>query len=490
MQNNSLNTDLFKLGSYINGEWITKTGDTFDITNPADGSLVCTLHNATAKDAESAVAAAHAAMPAWRSKTAKQRARIMRRWFELCMEHKDELASILTAEQGKPLAEAKGEIVYGSSYLEWYGEEAKRVYGDTIPGASSDSRIIVVKEPVGVVAAITPWNFPNAMLARKVAPAVAAGCAFIVKAAGETPLSALALAELGTRAGLPPGIFNVIATNRSREVGAVLTGDKRIAKFTFTGSTEVGKILLAQCATTVKKTSMELGGNAPFIVFKDADIDEAVKGAMASKYRNAGQTCVCTNRILAQKEIYAEFAEKLTAAVAALSIGVGTNPNVDIGPLINAKASTSVAEMVDSAIADGATATIGGTKSALGPCFYPPTVLTNVTSQMRLSSEEIFGPVAPIIEFETEQEAIEIANNTPVGLAAYLYSRDIGLIWRVSEALEFGMVGINEGSISNEMAPFGGVKESGMGREGSKYGLDDYLEIKYLCMGGLRDKNN
>ncbi len=485
MTNNPLKTDLFKLGSYINGEWLTGGDDTFNVTNPADGSLVCTLQNATAQDAEAAVASSYAAMPAWRAKTAKARAQIMRRWYELCIQHQDELAAILTAEQGKPLAEAKGEIAYGSSYIEWYGEEAKRVYGDTIPGASSDSRIVIVKQPIGVVSAITPWNFPNAMLARKVAPAVAAGCAFIVKAAGETPLSALALSELGTRAGLPPGIFNVIATNRSREVGAVLTSDKRIAKFTFTGSTEVGKILLAQCATTVKKTSMELGGNAPFIVFKDADLDEAVKGAMASKYRNAGQTCVCTNRILAQKEIYHEFAQKLSDAVSKLSVGPGTQDGVQMGPLINAKAAESVSQMVESAIAQGATALVGGKQSDMGPCFYPPTVLTNVSSDMQVSTDEIFGPVAPIIEFETEQEAIEISNATDVGLAAYLYSRDIGRIWRVAEALDFGMVGINEGAISNEMAPFGGVKESGMGREGSKYGLDDYLEIKYLCLGGL-----
>lgn len=485
MTNNPLKTDLFKLGSYINGEWLTGGDDTFNVTNPADGSLVCTLQNATAQDAEAAVASSYAAMPAWRAKTAKARAQIMRRWYELCIQHQDELAAILTAEQGKPLAEAKGEIAYGSSYIEWYGEEAKRVYGDTIPGASSDSRIVIVKQPIGVVSAITPWNFPNAMLARKVAPAVAAGCAFIVKAAGETPLSALALSELGTRAGLPPGIFNVIATNRSREVGAVLTSDKRIAKFTFTGSTEVGKILLAQCATTVKKTSMELGGNAPFIVFRDADLDEAVKGAMASKYRNAGQTCVCTNRILAQKEIYHEFAQKLSDAVSKLSVGPGTQDGVQMGPLINAKAAESVSQMVESAIAQGATALVGGKQSDMGPCFYPPTVLTNVSSDMQVSTDEIFGPVAPIIEFETEQEAIEISNATDVGLAAYLYSRDIGRIWRVAEALDFGMVGINEGAISNEMAPFGGVKESGMGREGSKYGLDDYLEIKYLCLGGL-----
>ena len=492
MSYDHLNQDLIKTGSYINGQYLAPSNDTFDVTNPANGEVICQLHNATAEDATAAVAAAAAAMPEWSAKTAKQRAEIMRRWFELCTEHRDELAAILTAEQGKPLAEAAGEIAYGSSYLEWYGEQAKRVYGDTVPGASSKSRIILIKQPVGVVAAITPWNFPNAMLARKVAAAVAAGCSFVVKAAGATPLSALALAELGAQAGIPPGIFNVLASNRSQEVGEVLTTDPRIAKFTFTGSTEVGKKLLAQCATTVKKTSMELGGNAPFVVFDDADIDAAVKGAMATKYRNAGQTCICTNRILVQRSVYAEFSDKLTAAVAQLSIGEGTQPGVNIGPLINVEARDKVSELVKAAVKAGAKISIGGTPvlessaiSELGDNYYPPTVLTDVTADMDVCRTEIFGPVAPIMPFDTEAQAIALANDTDVGLSAYFYSRDIGRIWRVAEALAVGMVGINDPNISNEMAPFGGVKESGMGREGSKYGLDDYLEIKYLCMGGL-----
>ena len=479
-----INNELFENGSYINGQWLTGS-ETYSVHNPATGEAICELHNASADDATAAIDAATAALPEWRAKSAKQRAAILRNWFNLVMEHQDDLAALLTAEQGKPLAEAAGEIAYGANYMEWFAEEAKRNYGDTIPALSSNTRIVVVKQPVGVVAAITPWNFPNAMITRKAAPALAAGCTFVVKAAGETPLSALALAKLGEQAGLPNGVFNVIVGNKPRPIGAVLTGDPRVAKFSFTGSTEVGKILLAQCAATVKKVSMELGGNAPFIVFDDADIDAAVAGAIVSKYRNAGQTCVCTNRIFVQAGIAEEFSTKLVAAAQALSVGHGDQQGVNVGPIINQAAVKSIQKLVDDAVAEGATILAGGGKSAAGAAFFEPTVLANVTQKMAIAHEEIFGPVAPIITFDNEQEVIEMANDSSVGLASYLYTRDIGRVWRVSEALEYGMVGINEGIISNEAAPFGGVKESGMGREGSKYGMDDYQEIKYLCMGGI-----
>ncbi len=481
----SLNSKLIKNSSYINGQWHSGNGESFAVTNPVDGETICTLKGADKSDATLAVDAAVAAMPEWRAKTAKQRSAILRRWFELIMQNQDDLAAILTAEQGKPLSEAKGEIAYGANYIEWFAEEGKRIYGDTIAGATTSSRVVVIKQGVGVVSAITPWNFPNAMITRKAAPALAAGCAFIVKAAQETPLSALALAELAQQAGIPAGIFNVIVSNSSRPIGEVLTGDPRIAKFSFTGSTEVGKILLAQCATTVKKTSMELGGNAPFIVFNDANIDDAVQGALVSKFRNAGQTCICTNRVFIQSGIYQEFAEKLASEVTKLSIGDGSQANVDVGPLINDEAIESVSGLVNDAISQGAKVLVGGHVDDLGSRFFQPTVLINVTPDMSVATEEIFGPVAPLIEFDTEEQAIKLANDTEVGLASYIYTRDIGRIWRVAEALEYGMVGINEGIISNEMAPFGGVKQSGMGREGSKYGLEDYLEIKYLCMGGL-----
>ncbi len=481
----SLNSDLIKHNSYINGQWHSGNGVSFEVTNPANGDTLSTLTGSDKNDASQAVDAAVAAMPEWRAKTAKQRSAILRRWFELIMENQDDLAAILTAEQGKPLAEAKGEIAYGANYIEWFAEEGKRIYGDTIPGAAPSSRVVVIKQGVGVVSAITPWNFPNAMITRKAAPALAAGCTFIVKAAQETPLSALALAELGEQAGIPAGVFNVIVSNSSRPIGEVLTGDPRIAKFSFTGSTEVGKILLAQCAGTVKKTSMELGGNAPFIVFDDANIDDAVQGALVSKFRNAGQTCVCTNRVFVQNGVYKEFSEKLAAAVAKFSMGDGSHAGVDIGPLINDDAIESVSALVNDAISQGAKVLVGGHVDDLGTRFFQPTVLTNVNADMSVATEEIFGPVAPLIKFDTEEQAINLANDTEVGLASYIYTRDIGRIWRVSEALEYGMVGINEGIISNEMAPFGGVKQSGMGREGSKYGLEDYLEIKYLCMGGL-----
>ena len=482
---NSLNAELIKHSSFINGKWLTQESDPINVLNPATGAVVCQVASCNESDARSAVDAATAALPAWRAKPAKERSAILRRWFELIMHHQKDLGAILSAEQGKPLAEAEGEVAYGASYIEWFAEEGKRIYGDTIPAANSNSRIVVIKQGVGVVSAITPWNFPNAMIARKAAPALAAGCTFIVKAATETPLSALALAELATQAGIPAGVFNVLVSNSSSVVGKVLTQDPRVAKFSFTGSTEVGKILLAQCATTVKKTSMELGGNAPFIVFDDADLDEAVKGIMSSKYRNAGQTCVCTNRVYVQSGVQDALAKKLVDAVSQLKIGAGDEEAVDIGPMINMDAVESVSDLVQDAIDNGAKLLIGGGRHERGELFFQPTVLSYVAGSMRVAKEEIFGPIAPLISFESEDEVLAMANDTDVGLAAYMYTRDIGRVWRVSEALEYGMVGINEGIISNEMAPFGGVKQSGMGREGSKYGMDDYLEIKYLCMGGL-----
>jgi len=483
----NFDTPLLKGGSYINGSWFNDSTDTFVVSNPANGEEIATLANASAEHAALAVDAASQALPEWRGKSAKQRSRLLRRWFDLVMENKQELAEILTAEQGKPLAESLGEVIYGANYIEWFAEEAKRVYGDTIPAPGADKRLVVIKQAVGIVSAITPWNFPSSMITRKAAPAMAAGCTFIVKAAAETPLSAIALAELAHQAGIPAGVFNVLASNQAKEIGQVLTGDPRIAKFSFTGSTPVGKILLKQCADTVKKTTMELGGNAPFIVFNDADIDAAVKGVMISKFRNAGQTCVCSNRILVQKGIYDEFAKRLVAAVEALEVGVGTTEGVDIGPLIHSNAVGSVDDLVNDAVSAGAKLLTGGKKVDLGENFYQPTVLSNVEADMSVAVNEIFGPVAPLIQFETDQQAIDIANNTEFGLASYIYTRDIGRVWRVSEALEYGMVGVNEGIISNEMAPFGGVKQSGMGREGSKYGLEDYLEVKYICMGGLEE---
>lgn len=479
-----MNKNLFQNGSYINGQWITQ-GATFEVINPANQNVIAEINNSGASDALLAVQAADSALPAWRAKTANERSSILRTWFDLVMQHQDELAEILTTEQGKPLAEAKGEIAYGANYIEWYAEEAKRIYGDTIPSLSSDSRIVIVKQAVGVVAAITPWNFPNAMLARKVAPALAAGCTFVCKPASETPLSALALAELAERAGVPAGVFNVVVGTDSSAIGKVLTEDSRIAKFSFTGSTAVGKILLKQCASTVKKVSMELGGNAPFIVFDDADIDAAVQGTIASKFRNAGQTCVCTNRILVHEDVVEEYTQKLIKAVSALKVGDGTQEGVDIGPLITSKAAKDIASLVDAALSSGAKLVHGEIQSDLGENFLNPVILSKVTQAMDIAQKEIFGPIATIITFKTEVEAIQIANDTNVGLAAYFYSRDIGRVWRVSEALDYGMVGINSGSISNPAAPFGGVKESGMGREGSKFGIEDYVEIKYLCMAGI-----
>lgn len=476
---------LIKNGSYINGKWHNEGEKTFDVCNPADGSKIKTLVDASDKDLRDAIAAAKAALPAWRAKTATERAIILRSWYDLIMKNQEELACIMTLEQGKPLAEARAEIAYGASYVDWFAEEAKRIYGDTIPGPSPDKRIVVIKQPVGVVATITPWNFPSSMITRKVAPALAAGCTVLSKPAKETPLSAIALAVLGEEAGIPAGVFNMVVTTRSREVGVIICEDPRIDKISFTGSTGVGALLLSQCAGTIKRTSMELGGNAPFIVFEDADIDAAVTGAIVSKYRNAGQTCVCSNRILVHESIYDEFADKFTAKVKQLKMGKGTEDGVDIGPLVNVPAVDSMDSLVQEAVADGAKIITGGKRSDLGACFYEPTVLTGVTMEMKVAWKEIFGPIAPLIKFSTEEEAIAIANDTIFGLASYFYTRDIGRIWRVSEALEYGMVGINEGIISNPMAPFGGVKQSGLGREGSKYGIQEYLEIKYLCMGGI-----
>jgi succinate-semialdehyde dehydrogenase / glutarate-semialdehyde dehydrogenase len=467
----------------IDGEWC-RTSRTFAVDNPATGEVIAEVAKAGAAETEQAIIAAEAAMVSWKEKTAKERANLLRRWFELMIENQDDLAQILTAEQGKVLAEARGEIAYGAAYIEWFAEEAKRIYGDTIPEPARDRRVVVIKQPVGVVACITPWNFPNAMLTRKIAPALAAGCTVVCKPASETPLSAFALAELAQRAGIPAGVINVVAGPAS-EIGPVLTSHPTVRKLTFTGSTEVGKLLIEQSASTVKKTSMELGGNAPFIVFEDADLDAAIAGLMVSKYRNSGQTCVCSNRVLVQKSIYQAFADKLVAAVAKLKLGAGTDPNVTTGPLINEKAAMAVDRMVQDSVAQGARIVLGGQRSDLGRCFYQPTVLLDVRNSMPVAQQEIFGPVAPMIGFDSEQEAVAIANDTDVGLAAYFYSRDIGRVWRVAEALEYGIVGINEGSISNEMAPFGGVKASGSGREGSKYGINDYLEIKYLCIGGL-----
>jgi succinate-semialdehyde dehydrogenase/glutarate-semialdehyde dehydrogenase len=476
---------LLKAQAYVGGEWIdADSGETLAVVNPATGETVAEIAKCGTNETRRAIEAAGKALVSWRQRTAKERAAILRKWFKLMMEAQEDLAQILTAEQGKPLAEARGEIAYGANYIEWFSEEAKRVYGDTIPHPSNDKRIVVIKQPVGVVACITPWNFPNAMLTRKIAPALAAGCTVVCKPASETPLSAFALVELAERAGVPPGVINVLG-GVTREIGAEMTGNPTVRKLTFTGSTQVGKFLMAQCADTVKRTSMELGGNAPFIVFDDADLDEAVKGAIICKFRNAGQTCVCANRLLVQEGVYDEFTEKLMVAMAGLKLGNGADEGVNIGPLINEGAANDVLEFVDDAVAKGARLVAGGSRSDLGSCFIEPTVLTNVSDDMRVFREEIFGPVAPLFKFKTEEEAIAMANDTEFGLACYFYSRDVGRIWRVGESLEYGIVGINEGIISNEMAPFGGVKESGQGREGSKYGLDDYLEIKYMCIGGI-----
>jgi succinate-semialdehyde dehydrogenase/glutarate-semialdehyde dehydrogenase len=465
---------LLKTQAFINGEWVdADDGDTLAVTNPASGEVIAEVAKCGAAETRRAIEAAEAAMVDWRQRSAKERAALLRKWFKLMMEAQEDLAQILTAEQGKPLAEARGEVAYGANYIEWFAEEAKRVYGDTIPAPSKDKRIVCIKQPVGVVACITPWNFPNAMLTRKIAPALAVGCTVVCKPANATPLSAYAFAELAVRAGIPAGVINII-TGRTSEIGEELTSNPTVRKLTFTGSTAVGKKLMAACASTVKRTSMELGGNAPFIVFDDADLDAAVAGAIICKFRNAGQTCVCANRILVQESIYDEFVEKLMAAAADLKMGDGTAEGVTIGPLINEGAANDVLAFVDDAVGKGARVVAGGQRSDLGTCFVEPTILINASDDMRVFREEIFGPVAPLFKFRTEEEAIAMANDTEVGLACYFYARDIGRIWRVGEALEYG-----------EMAPFGGVKESGQGREGSKYGMDDYLEIKYMCMGGI-----
>lgn len=475
---------LIKYSSYINGRWHSNESQV-EVTNPVNDQVIALVSNAGVAETELAIKAAKDAFKMWSAKSANERAGLMRNWFNLMMQHQDDLGRILTLEQGKPLAEAKGEIAYGAAFIEWFAEEGKRVYGDTIPAPSSDKRIVVIKQPVGVVASVTPWNFPNAMIARKAAAALAAGCTFVGRPAIQTPLSALAMAELAERAGIPAGVFNVVVGDDAKGMGRVLTDHPDVAKFTFTGSTPVGKALISQCASSVKKVSMELGGNAPFIVFNDADIDAAVHGAMISKYRNAGQTCVCTNRIFVQKDILEAFTDKFTKAVEALTIGNGLADGVSIGPMISNSAVTDVEILVADSIAMGAKLVLGGKRDEAGKNFYQPTILTNVTNDMPIAANEIFGPVSPIMAFDNEEEVIAMANDTEYGLAAYFYARDIGRIWRVAEGLEYGMVGINEGIISNAAAPFGGIKQSGNGREGSKYGLDDYLEIKYLCMGGL-----
>ena len=476
---------LFRQQCYVDGQWIdADSGASIEVTNPADGSLLGTVPKLGAAETRRAIEAAARAWPAWRNKLAKERANILRRWYELMMEHQDDLGLLLTLEQGKPLAEAKGEIAYGASFIEWFAEEAKRIYGDTIPQHQADKRIVVIKQPVGVVAAITPWNFPNAMITRKCGPALAAGCPIVIKPATATPYSALALAELAERAGIPAGVFSVV-TGGSGDIGGEMTANPAVRKLTFTGSTEVGKVLIEQCAQTVKKVSMELGGNAPFLVFDDADLDAAVEGAMMSKFRNTGQTCVCANRILVQDGVYDAFAEKLSAAVRSLKVGPGTEEGVSQGPLIDKSALDKVEEHVSDALSKGAKVMIGGKPHDLGGTFYQPTVIANVTTQMKVTREETFGPVAPLFRFSSEEEGIALANDTEFGLASYFYARDMGRIWRVGEGLESGIVGINTGIISTEVAPFGGVKESGIGREGSRYGIEDFLEMKYLCMGGV-----
>jgi len=463
----------------------TKSAKTFTVINPADGGHIGDVSDMGAEETLAAIEAAKQALPSWSAKTAKERAGILRTWFNLIMEHQEKLAHLLTLEQGKPLAEARGEIAYGASYIEWFAEEGKRLYGDIIPAHGSDKRILVLKQPIGVVAAITPWNFPNAMITRKVAPALAVGCTVIVKPAEDTPLSALALGLLAEEAGIPAGVLNIVTTKNAASVAQVLTEHPDVKQLSFTGSTRVGKLLMKQCANTVKKVSLELGGNAPFIVFEDADLDAAVAGAMISKFRNAGQTCVCANRILVQSSVMDEFSAKLKQAVETLTVGDGMMPGITTGPLINNAAVVKVEGLVADALGKGAEAVIGGAPHERGGNFYQPTILANITGEMDIAHAEIFGPVAPLFSFDREEEAIAMANDTPYGLAAYFYTRDIGRVWRVSEALEYGIIGINEGIISNEAAPFGGMKESGVGREGSKYGIEDYVEIKYLCMGGL-----
>jgi succinate-semialdehyde dehydrogenase/glutarate-semialdehyde dehydrogenase len=476
---------LFRQACYVDGVWITaRSGATIAVDNPATGEVIGTVPTLGAAETRDAIAAADRALSGWRTRTAKERAVVLRRWFDLMMANQEDLARLMTTEQGKPITESRGEVAYAAAFLEWFGEEAKRVYGETIPGHQADKRLVVIKQPIGVVACITPWNFPLAMITRKAGPAIAAGCTVVLKPASQTPLSALALAELGDQAGLPKGVFNVI-TGSASDIGSELTANPTVRKLSFTGSTEVGKLLMAQCAATVKKVSLELGGNAPFIVLDDADLDAAVEGAIASKYRNTGQTCVCANRLLVQDRVYDAFTRKLSAAVKKLKPAPGIEPRATQGPLIDDKAVAKVEEHVADARAKGARVVIGGKRHALGGRFYEPTVLADVTPAMLVAREETFGPVAPLFRFRSDEDAIAMANDTEFGLAAYFYGRDIGRVWRMAEALETGIVGINTGIISTEVAPFGGVKESGLGREGSKYGIEEFLEIKYLCFGGV-----
>lgn len=473
---------LLKRQCYVDGQWVGEPA--LSVTNPATGEEVAKVPLIDATGTKAAVAAAERALGPWSKMLAKERSNILRRWYNLMLEHADELALLMTSEQGKPVAEAKGEVMYAASFIEFFAEEAKRINGETVPTFKSDARVVCIRQPVGVVAAITPWNFPAAMITRKVGPALAVGCTVVCKPASETPLTALALAELGERAGIPKGVFNVI-TGRASVIGAELTSNPVVRMLTFTGSTEIGKVLIEQCARTVKKVGMELGGNAPFIVFDDADLDKAVVGAMASKYRNAGQTCVCANRIYVQDGVYDTFAEKLAVEVKKLKVGDGTQAGVTTGPLINKAAVEKVEEHIADATAKGAKIMLGGKRHKLGGSFFEPTVLTGVTTDMKVAREETFGPVAPLFRFKTEEEVIKLANDTEFGLAAYFYSRDIGRVWRVGEALEYGIVGINEGIISSEVVPFGGVKESGLGREGSQHGVEEFLELKYMLMGGI-----
>ena len=477
---------LFRDRCYVDGAWIeADSKKRFEVDNPADGSILGTVPDMGAAETRRAIEAANAALPAWRALTAKERSRILRKWYDLIVANADDLALILTTEQGKPLAEAKGEVMYGASFVEWFAEEAKRVYGDVIPTVSNDRRLLTIKQPIGVVAAITPWNFPTAMITRKVAPGLAVGCTVVLKPAEQTPYSALALAELAERAGIPKGVLNMI-TGDAPSIGKEMCESPIVRKVTFTGSTEVGRILMRQSADTIKKLSLELGGNAPFIVFDDADLDAAAEGALASKYRNAGQTCVCANRIYVQDSVYDAFAAKLAEKIKAFKVGRGDEPGVTIGPLIDKNAIAKVEDHVADALGKGAKVVLGGKRHSLGGLFFEPTLLTEVTPAMKVSREETFGPVAPLYRFKTDQEAIELANNTEFGLAAYFYARDVGRVFRVAEAIETGMVGINVGILANEVAPFGGVKQSGLGREGSKYGIEDFLEIKYLCVGGIQ----
>jgi succinate-semialdehyde dehydrogenase/glutarate-semialdehyde dehydrogenase len=479
---------LLREQAYIDGQWRgADDGATLDVQNPATGERIASVPNMGAPEARAAIEAAHRAFPAWRATTAKERARLLRNWFELIMANQETLAQIMTREQGKPLAEARGEIAYAASFIEWFGEQAKRIDGDVIPSPNPDQRLVVTKEPVGVCAAITPWNFPAAMITRKAAPALAAGCTIVIKPANETPLSAFALAALAEEAGIPPGVINIV-TGKSREIGLEMTSSPLVKKLTFTGSTEVGRLLMRQCSDTVKKVSLELGGNAPFIVFDDADLDAAIEGALLSKYRNAGQTCVCANRFYVHDTVYDEFCRRFAERVAAFKVDDGFAEGVNIGPLITEAARDKVDGLVRDAVANGARVITGGAPHARGGNFYAPTVLADAKPGMAVLSEEIFGPVAPIVRFSSDAEVVQLANDSIYGLAAYFYSRDIGRIWRVAEQLEYGIVGINTGLISNEVAPFGGVKQSGIGREGSKYGIEDYLSIKYLCMAGVNSQ--